>query len=473
MSRNGNRLPRTLPRADADGRLFDDPLGFLARARALHGDAFVLREPGPIFSRSPDCNGAVAVFGAQHIKAVLGDIELYGMPVSAAQHLSLPPRLVNLNCGLHSMRGEQHARHQRLLTRALGERGIEEQREAVADGLEAFAAAWRTGRRIGLLGEMRRLALEVSTRMLLGGDDAESAALASKLQAYFQLRREAAAPFNASAEALRGELIARGTELDESLREHVRRSRGRAQSRTGGVVSRLALLELEGGARAAEDELVAHANVLFVSGTEPVAVSLTWTLLVLSQLPGLRRALRQELAEASDGEAARARRGPTLLDSVLSESLRLLTPNALMARVTTRPAALGDFPLPARCEVVLCPFLAHREPGPFPRPDVFLPSRWAAARPSPYEYFPFGGGGHSCVGRHLALYVIKAALSLLLPRYDIVLDGDQEIDWRIHIMLTPRNDPAVKLLAPDAPPAQAGRLRGPVAELISLDGWNE
>lgn len=462
-----------MPRADAAGGLFDEPLGFLARARASHGDAFVLREPGPIFSRSPDCNGAVAVFGAAHQKAVLGDIELYGMPVSAAQHLSLPPKLVNLNCGLHSMRGEQHARHQRLLTRALGERGIDEQRGAVAAGLEAFAGGWRRGQRVGLLTEMRRLALEVSTRMLLGGEGEGAVALASKLQAYFQLRREAAAPFSPSAEALRGELITLGTELDESLREHVRGSRGRAQSLTGGVLARLALLELEGGARATEDELVAHANVLFVSGTEPVAVSLTWTLLVLSQLPGLRRALRQELAEASDGKTARARRGPTLLDSVLSECLRLLTPNALMVRVTTRPATLGGFRLPGGCEVVLCPFLAHREPGPFPRPDDFVPSRWAAARPSPYEYFPFGGGGHSCVGRHLALHVIKAALALLLPRYDIVLDGDQEIDWRIHIMLTPRDDPSVKLLAHNARRTQAGKLRGPVAELMNLDSWDE
>lgn len=460
-----------MPRADTDGGLFDEPLGFLARTRAGLGDAFVLREPGPIFSRSADCNGAVAVFGAAHHRAVLGDIELYGMPVSAAQHMSLPPKLVNLNCGLHSMRGEQHARHQRLLTRVLGERGIGEQHAAVAAGLEAFAGGWRAGQRVGLLAEMRRLALQVSTRMLLGDEGAESAALASKLQAYFQLRREAAAPFNPAAEALRGELTALGTSLDESLRGHVRRSRRPEQSRTGGVLARLARLEPEGGAAATEDELVAHANVLFVSGTEPVAVSLTWILLVLSQLPELRRALRQELAGASLDKTAQAQRRHSLLDSVISECLRLLTPNALMVRVTTRPARLGGFRLPERCEVVLCPFLAHREPGPFPRPDHFMPSRWAAARPSPYEYFPFGGGGHSCVGRHLALYIIKAALALLLPRHDIVLDGDQEIDWRIHIMLMPRNDPAVTLRAPDAPTQGAGRLRGPVGELIKLDGW--
>ncbi|HSQ19503.1 MAG TPA: cytochrome P450, partial [Blastocatellia bacterium] len=159
-------LPISIPRASEVRQFSEEPLGFLARARSSLGNMFVIRDAGPIFSRAPDCAGAIAVFGPAHHRAVLSDIDLYGMPVSAAQRLALPPNLFNLNSGLHSMRGEQHAQHQRLLMHLLSERSIEDQHGAVSTGLETFAQRWRIGQRIGLLAEMRKLALEVSSRLL-------------------------------------------------------------------------------------------------------------------------------------------------------------------------------------------------------------------------------------------------------------------------------------------------------------------
>jgi cytochrome P450 len=144
----------------------------------------------------------------------------------------------------------------------------------------------------------------------------------------------------------------------------------------------------------------------------------------------------------------------------------------LMVRITTRPVSLRGLPLPERCELVLCPFLAHRDAERFPRPDQFLPSRWGDARPSPFEYFPFGAGGHSCVGGHLATYIIKVVLALLIPRYEIVLADDQEIDWRIHIMFMPRNEPIMTVSAPSTSTPKAGKLLGPVSELISFGAIN-
>ena len=465
-------LPGSIPRAAEPRLFFEDPLGFLARARAGLGDIFVLRDGGPIFSRRPECAGAIAVFGPACHRAVLSDIALFGMPVSAAQNLSLPRKLVNLNHGLHSMRGDRHALHQRALMRVLSERGVEAHRGAIHASLETFARSWQVGQRIGLLGEMRRLALRVSTRLLFGHQYEGRSQLASLLNSYFQLRREAASPSNPADETVRAELIALGTSLDGALRRYVRWCRRQSRAAPGGILATLANLELQPGVRPSEDELVAHANVLFVSSNEPIAVALTWTLLILSQLPELRRALRLELAQATPASAVTTAGAPAplpLLGAVINESLRALTPNALMVRVTTRPALLGGMKLPERCEIILCPFLAHRDAKSFPRPDEFLPSRWDTIKPSPFEYFPFGAGGHSCVGRMLATYMIKEALASLIPRYELVLAEDQEVDWRIHIIFMPRNEPAMKVCAPDAPTPRAGKLLGPVGELLTLN----
>jgi cytochrome P450 len=464
-------LSTSIPRATQIQQFNEEPLSFLARNRASLGEIFVIRDDGPIFSRAADCNGAIAVFGPAHQQAVLSDIDLFDMPVSAALHLALPQNLVNLNRGLHSMRGEQHTQHQRLLMRVLSERGIEDRHEEIRAGFEVSVQAWQSAKSIGLLTEMRQLALQVSIPLLFGNNYAQRAELASLLQIYFQFRREVASPLDPLGAEMRDELIALGTAADQSLRQHIKWCRRRSPNPADGLLTRLARLELESGGPVSEDQLLAHNNVLFMSANEPIAISLTWILLILSQLPQLRRELRGELAEAAPADATATltnfSRLP-LLDAVINESLRLLTPNALMVRVTTRPGLLEGVPLPEHCEIVLCPFLAHRDADRFPRPKEFLLSRWSGARPSPFEYFPFGAGGHSCVGRHIATYIIKAALAFLIPRYDLVLTKDQEIDWRIHVIFMPSSEPIMTVSAAGGSILSGGKLLGPVADLINL-----
>jgi cytochrome P450 len=220
------------------------------------------------------------------------------------------------------------------------------------------------------------------------------------------------------------------------------------------------------------DEIVGHMNILFISSTEPLAVALTWTLLILSQLPRLRRTLRDELG-AVVGSAIPAGDDVerlVLLERVVNESLRVFPPNAFMVRLTAEPVLLGGFALPARCEVILCPYLSHRDAGAFERPDAFRPDRWKQPPPSPFQFFPFGAGGHACIGKALAMRMMKTALAFLLPRYDVVLAGDQEIDWRLHIQFMPKSDPAVVLSRAGSEPAPVpGKLGGPVRDMIRLD----
>jgi len=443
-----SRIDASIPRAQETSELFDDPLGFLARARASLGDVFVIREGKALFSRAADCAGVIAAFGAPNHQTVLTDAELFRQPISVAQHISLPQNLINLNRGLHSMQGSQHDQHQRLLMNVLSERSNEGRQQLVHAGLEKFAKGWQYGQQIFLLEEMRRLMLELSTRLLFGEEYHESAPLAALAEQYFHARRAVASTFKAPDKGTRAKLIALGTSLDEGLRRYIDWSRQKNPTGGDGLLRTLASVETF-----SDDELVAHSNVLCMSSLEPTAVTLTWTFLILSQLPELRRNLREDQSQ---------------LDGVINETLRLLTPNALMTRLTTRPTTLSSFAIPRNCEIVLSAFLAHREPERFPRPDEFLPERWQGPKPSPFVYFPFGGGAHYCAGRALATYMIKTSLEFLLRRYDLVLSFDQEIDWRIDIVLLPKNHPVMTLHRPDASPVSGGKLIGPVRELIDL-----
>jgi hypothetical protein len=50
-----------------------------------------------------------------------------------------------------------------------------------------------------------------------------------------------------------------------------------------------------------------------------------------------------------------------------------------------------------------------------------------------------------------------------------VLNGDQEVDWRLHIVFMPRRDPSVTIRPlDDSTRTVPGRLGGPVAGLLGL-----
>jgi hypothetical protein len=64
--------------------------------------------------------------------------------------------------------------------------------------------------------------------------------------------------------------------------------------------------------------------------------------------------------------------------------------------------------------------------------------------------------------------MIKASLAFLLRRFDLVLSFDQEVDWKIDIVLLPANDPLMSIRRLEAPSMNGGKLIGPARELIDL-----
>jgi cytochrome P450 len=459
----------SIPRFVNSPALRADPLAFLQAARAVADGVVVISEQGAIFSRATDCVGAVAVFGPAGVREVLNDAEIFGTVVSVAQLFALPPRLVRLNAGLFSMRGEQHRSRQQMLRSALDADEARANDRSIAEGWESFARDWQAGSTVSLLSEMRRLVLHVSQRLVFGHDDLAAGRL---IQSYFDRRRALSGRQARPALAARRELIQTGGRIDRILRARLadlRQESAASSSGSGCLLGRLANLVTEEGEPLSDDELIAHGNVLFMSSTEPVAVALTWTLLLLSQRPDLRTELRKELTERCGERSMPEHVGDgdlPLLAAVIRESLRLLPPNALMVRLTTRPARLLGYELPAQCEVVVSPYVAHRDPQVFPDPDAFDPGRWRDLQPPPYSFIPFGMGARYCLGRQLASRTLLSLLARILCRHEVVLARDQELDWTINITMMPAGDPVVRLLPPTQAGRAGGRLGGAVATLM-------
>ena len=138
----------SLPKAPISKDFLTDPFAFLARARTEFGDAFAIAESRAIFSRSDTCCGVVAVFGAERQRQVLSDTDAFVMPRSAALKLSLPERLVNLNRGLHSMSGSEHAGHKRMVAGVLRSTISASQWANIAAVVSEYTQRWKPGTRV-------------------------------------------------------------------------------------------------------------------------------------------------------------------------------------------------------------------------------------------------------------------------------------------------------------------------------------
>jgi cytochrome P450 len=227
-----------------------------------------------------------------------------------------------------------------------------------------------------------------------------------------------------------------------------------AERRRGGGVEEdlLALLmearDEETGAAMDDRQLRDEVITLFLAGHETTANALSWALYLLATHPDVEERLRAELDEVLD--AGGGPRVPTLEDlprltytkTVVDETLRLYPP----AWITNRQAIADDEILGHRIwagsYVTLSPYVLHRHPGYWDRPEEFDPGRFtperSAGRPR-FAYFPFGGGPRQCIGQSMALVEAQLVLATVLGRYRLRPASDRPVEAQALATLRPRS----------------------------------
>jgi cytochrome P450 len=195
------------------------------------------------------------------------------------------------------------------------------------------------------------------------------------------------------------------------------------------------------GDRQLRDEVM----TLFLAGHETTANALSWALYLISTDPLVERRLREELDRVLGAD----RRVPTIRDlpdltytkMVVDETLRLYPP----AWITNRQAVADDeilgHRIPAGSFVTLSPYVLHRHPRYWERPDDFDPERFAPGqgdgRPR-FAYFPFGGGPRQCIGQSMALVEAQLVLATILGRCRLRPVSDSPVEAEALATLRPR-----------------------------------
>jgi cytochrome P450 len=123
---------------------------------------------------------------------------------------------------------------------------------------------------------------------------------------------------------------------------------------------------------------------------------------------------------ASDQELQhRLRNEPTILKTVLEESLRHDSPVMLLYRLVTKDTEVGGAPI-SKGEYVGVAFgAANHDPAQFECPHAFDPDRRARG------HMAFGYGAHFCVGAPLARLEAETGLRTFLDRFGSIQLSDQ------------------------------------------------
>ncbi|MER7760779.1 cytochrome P450 [Streptomyces sp. NPDC097619] len=156
---------------------------------------------------------------------------------------------------------------------------------------------------------------------------------------------------------------------------------------------------------------------LLLAGHETTASTLGWTLYLLEQHPEAREGVRAEaravlgdrIPEAADLHKL------TYTTKVIQEAMRLYPPVWVLPRVAQEDDEVGGYHVSAKSDVLVCPYVMHRNPRLWEDPLRFDPERFDPKRVAGrdrYAYIPFGAGPRFCIGSNLGMMeaVFVAAL---------------------------------------------------------------
>lgn len=447
-------------------------------SRDLMGGLFKLhREHGPIAAfRDPQAQQTiVCLFDPEYNQQVLSKADrfkarFFGIrgPRKSSQR--------RVTCGLLAMNGEQHKRNRRMVKEPFGPKAIEAYRPTIERLAREEVDLWPEGEAFDFNQAVIRYMLRVTSRLLFGLDEPTLAyELGEQIADWVNLNHKLGiGALVSTPEFTNGYegLLGFAEELEANVMKLIRRRQDDPDPTSRDVLSILVRMnDAEGGL--SDEELVGQCCVLFAAAHMTTAHSFSWTTFLLAQHPAEMQRLWEHLHNGTADEAHPGG-GPSLMERVIKESMRVLPASAYSVRITADNETLGPLDLPRGTPIVFTPLITHRLASSFEDPLRFDPDRWLSIRPSAYAYHPFGAGPRRCIGGPLAMEILRTSLPIFLKQWRLMVAPGSQIDAEVKsTMLNPLHGvPMIAERHTATPPACGGfravPVTGNIMELVDL-----
>lgn len=186
-----------------------------------------------------------------------------------------------------------------------------------------------------------------------------------------------------------------------------------------------------------------EAAVIFMAGHETTANCLAWAWFLLSQAPDCEKRLHHEIDSLLGGRLPTFADVPNLIytRAIIEETLRLYPPIPILSRQAVKNEQLGDHTVPKGAIVAVIPWLLHRHPLFWDKPDHFIPERFLPDSPPPdkYSYIPFSIGPRVCAGMSFGLTEAILGLAVFSQTLRFQLMPNTRIQAMSHLSLRPDN----------------------------------
>lgn len=181
------------------------------------------------------------------------------------------------------------------------------------------------------------------------------------------------------------------------------------------------------------ENLYGDASLIVIAGSDTVAGTLICLLYHLASSPDVCKKLRDELHSCAKERADTELRPDELaklpyLQACIDETLRLwpAVVDGLQRETPPEGLTIGTEKkstwIPGNVIIKTPSYTLCRDPRAFSRPDEFIPERWTTEPELILDasvYAPFSLGRFSCVGKRLAMVMMRRFISSIILRYEL------------------------------------------------------
>ncbi len=391
--------------------LLKDLHGWLDREHAKHGPVFKQKSPiGEIvFLLGPEANELVLRNEDRMFSNFLAwDITFRGL----------------FDNNLLERDFADHKQKRRILQAAFKREAIEGHLELMSPVLRAGIEALPSGNTVRTKDFLKGLLLDTGAKVFLG---TEIGADAAKLNRAFEAIVAGTTDFF-KREAIWFSPYAKGVRGNRTISEFIFgeiEARRTAPGRD--IFTQFCQLTDDDGRLFSPAEIRDHILFLLFAAHDTTTSTLCSTLYALAANPEWQEELRAEVA-GLDKEDLTLDDLEQLVKTgwTIKEALRMYPPLAIMPRHALVEFEFGGHHFPQNTPVAISSLFTHYMAQYWSEPTRFDPLRFAPERGEDkqnfYQYIPFGGGAHKCLGLHFAEVQGKTFLYHLLRQYRVGRD---------------------------------------------------
>jgi cytochrome P450 len=353
--------------------------------------------------------------------------------------------------GLLTSEGEFWLRQRRLSQPAFHRTRIAAYADIMAREAERRLAGWHDGEVLDIHREMMETTLAIATRALFGVDlGLQMPVVADALDAF--IRQNAGISvwqlFLKLPTPRRRRFLRGVRALDEIVYGIIRERR--ASGVGDDLLSDLLRAQDEDGGVMTDQQLRDEVMTMLLAGHETTALALSWAWFLLATHPEAQAKVHDEADRVLCGRRPAAADVSQLMyaNNVIREAMRLYPPAWVITRRAAEQVEIGGYVVPAGSNIIVSPWVTHRDARFFPNPEAFDPDRWCGDQEQAipkFAYFPFGGGPRMCIGNNFALMEAAILLAAVAHCFQIGLAAGQTVEPLPSITLRPKNGVPARL----------------------------